>query len=176
MSQVDPEIAGASHAVASAQQNLESVSAKLASASAAYDQVGLRVVALDVKRDDIIGRRLRGDQRPSDAVDLALVDADRQALAPILAEAQAAVSAARSPVQQAKRDLDLQKQNLQLVEGRIKLAALVDYATQLGDLLSETIKQIDDLNPRVGGGRSPWAPPRELYHALHRRAAQYGLL
>jgi chromosome segregation ATPase len=176
MSQVAPEIAEAAHTVATAQQHLENASTKLASASEEYGQVQQRVVSLNAKRDDIILRRQRGDQRPNDAAELALVDADRQGLAPILAEAQAAMDAARGPVQQAKRELDLSKENLQIIEGRLTMAALVEHATQLGDLLSATIKRLDDLHSRVGGGRLPWAPPRDLYLALHRRAAQYGLL
>jgi hypothetical protein len=176
MSQVDPEIADAAHAVASAQQHLENASAKLATAGVEYEQVEQRVVALNVKRDDIVSRRLGGDQRPGDAAELALVDADRQALAPILAEVQAAMDAARGPVQQARHAVEVSKQNLKLVEDRRAMAALLEHATQLGDLLSTTIKRLDDLHSRVGGGRLPWAPPRDLYQALHRRAAQYGLL
>lgn len=176
MSHVDSEIAGAAHSVATAQQQLETASAKLASASDEYERVEQRIVALNVSRDGIISRRVGGDQRSGDAAELALVDADRQALAPILAEAQAAMNAARGPVQQAKRAVDLAKQNLQIVEDRQAMAKLLDHATQLGDLLFETIKRIDDLHPRVGGGRLPWAPSRELYQALYRRAAQAGLL
>ena len=159
-----------------AQQHLEDASAKLASASEAYHQVEQRVVALNAKRDEIIFRRQRGDQRPNDAADLALVDADRQGLAPILAEAQAAMDAARGPVQQAKRGLELSKQNLQLVEDGLAMAALLEHATKLGDLLFATLKQIDELHPRVGGGRVPWAPSQDLYQALLRRASSHGLL
>jgi hypothetical protein len=173
---VDPEIVGAAQSVATAQQNLENTSAKFASAGEEYSLVEKRVVALNDKRDNIVSRRLGGDQRPGDAADLALIDADRQALASILAEVQAAMDAARGPVQVAKRAVDLSKQNLQLVEERLAMAALLEHATQLGDLLSTTIKRLDDLHSRVGGGRLPWAPPRDLYQALHRRAAQYGLL
>jgi chromosome segregation ATPase len=176
MSQVNHEIAGAAHTVASAQQQLENASAELASASEAYNQVGQRVIALNAKRDGIILRRQRGDQRPDDAAELALIDADRQGLDPILAEAQAAMDAARGPVQQAKRGLELSRQNLQLVEDGLAMTALLEHATQLGDLLSATIRRLDELHPRVGGGRLPWAPSRDLYQALHRRAAQYGLL
>ncbi|WP_158933015.1 hypothetical protein [Acidisphaera sp. S103] len=176
MSHVDSEIAGAAHSVATAQQQLESASAKLASAGEQYELVERRVVALNVKRDNIVSRRVGGDQRPSDAAELALIDADREALAPILAESQEEMAAARGPVQAAKRAVDLSKQNLQLVEDRLAMAALLEHAAQLGDRLYATIKQLDDLHSRVGGGRLPWAPPRDLYQALHRRAAQYGLL
>jgi chromosome segregation ATPase len=171
----DNTIADAAFAVSTAHAHVQRASAELAAANAQYDQIAERVAALDATRAEIIARRQRGNLQPDDGAQLELAAADREGLSGILAEAEAVVTAARGPGQEARQALSEAQRGLQIAEDTAAMGRLVEHAGRLDALMLATTGQIAEVQARLGHtGRPAWAPSAELYRELRKLTAAVG--
>ena len=169
-------INSASAAVAAAAAHAQKGAAALARAQERRSRIEGRIQGLEGKRAAIIARRARGQHEADDAGTLALLDADLVGLKELVAEADAAVAAARAPAESAQQAASAARLMLDRTQAEATEAALVAHAVTLDGLLLETIKQIADASARIGRPQMTWKPSDALAGALRRIMAARGML
>ena len=164
----NPAILAATRQIAASVAQHQKAADALVAAEAARHRVVERIAALDASRADIIARRQRGEVLPDDGPSLALIGADREALAAMLPDADGVVNAARAPVQVAGNALAAAQQGLQQTEDEAAELALTAHAAKLDALLLDTVTHLGAVHGRLGRQRSTWCPSRPLSDALRR--------
>ncbi|UKJ74243.1 hypothetical protein [Azospirillum brasilense] len=155
---------------------VERTAEPLAAANKKYERIQIRMADLDRQRADLIARRQRGEQHPDDAANMTLIDADREGLAALLEEASAAVAAARKLHEDAKRAVDVARHQLQRTENEGVEESLIEHASKLDELLLATVKQLDEVRKRLGGGRPTWSPSNAIMNEFNRLRLQRGVM
>lgn len=173
---VNPAIQAAALQLAQAEAWGERTAEPLAAANEKYERIQARIADLDRQRADLIARRQRGEQHPDDAANMTLIDADREGLAVLLNEAGAAVVAARRPHEDAKREVEAARHQLQRTEDEATEKALTDHLHRLDTLMLEALQQLLETNRRIGTTRPTWGPSRPLRDELRRIQAALGTL
>ena len=171
-----PAITAAAGFVASATARLDAANATLAEAEAAGQRARARVAALEQERQAITARRAGGTHEDGDAGRLALIAADTEGLAPLVAEAQAVASVARQKAEVEQRLVANARQQLARAEDEAVLAALTDHARRLDTLLVTTLTEARQVYLRLGVGKPPFAPSPALVLEIRKVAAAHGLL
>lgn len=174
---IPPAITAAAGFVASATARLDAAKAALQAAEKSAAAVRVRVAALGAERAAIIQRRAGGTHEDSDAGSLALIAADLEGLAPLVAEADAAVAEAHNKAAAEEHLVANARAQLERAEAGTQLAALVEHAQRLDVLLTATLAKVAEAAARIGApGRPPYAPTPGLVLAIRRHAAAHGLL
>lgn len=160
-------------AIEAAAQSVAHALTAAARAGAAFDEasnqhqkIADRIHALDAERVGIVARRAAGDHRPDDGARLALIEADKQGLAGLEAEALATVHAARGPAEAAKRAVAGARMMLDREEAETTETALINHAVQLDALLLSTVRQIAEVGQRTGRAMPAWGPSAALAKEL----------
>jgi len=164
----NPVIVAAARQIAAAAAQHEKAADGLACARAARARIADRIAVLDASRGEIIARRQRGEVLPDDGGQLALISADREALAAMVFDADGVVASALAPVQAAENAVAMARQGLRQVEDEAAEGALVAHAAVLDGLLLETVGRLADVNGRLRRPRPAWGPSRPLGEALRR--------
>ena len=174
---IPPTITAAAGFVASATARFDTAMAALQAAEKSAAAVRGRVVALDAERATIIQRRAGGQHEDGDGARLALIAADLEGLAPLQAEADAAVSEARRKVEGEEHLVANARQQLDRAEAEAQLTALVQHARALDTMMVSTLAKIAQTSARIGApGKPPFAPSPALVLEMRRHAAAHGLL
>jgi hypothetical protein len=165
-------IQSAAIALATARAKTEVTSAEFEQSCEREMQIASRIDILDSKRDQIIGRRQRGDQKPDDGVSLALIAADREGLAPLLRDAKSATAEVRNRCLATQSFVDAAVLALQQVEDQKSEADLIEHARRLDTLLLETVQRFNVVRKRVWGGTAKWGPSKALALELRKLQAE----
>jgi uncharacterized Ntn-hydrolase superfamily protein len=167
----------AAHAVAEAEHEQVKAAAALLAEQETCAGIEARLAAIESDRAAIVGRRAGGDRRPDDAARLALLDADREGLRALLAEADAAVAAARGPSEQAERVLAAARFQLARCQDAAVEAAVLDHVRALDTAMLNAIAELEAVATRMGRtGRPAWSASSALYLKLRTLAAARGEL
>jgi hypothetical protein len=164
----NPAIVAAARQIAAAAAQHDKAADGLACARAARARIADRIAALDASRGEIIARRQRGEVLPDDGGQLALISADREALAAMIPDADGVVASALMPAQAAENAVAMARQGLQQAEDEAAEAALAAHAAKLDALLLATVEHLSGLNSRLRRVRPAWGPSRLLSEALRR--------
>jgi chromosome segregation ATPase len=166
-----PAIKAAASALAEVKQTTETAASTLAEAQASRAQVAERIVALEAERAAIASERKAGADKPDHGARLAIIGMDLEDLADMLAEADAAVAAARAGSQSAAGHVASAQRALDRETDTETLSRLVVHAEKVDGVLLGTIQEINAACGRLGrpAGREPWAPSIQLAEALQRR-------
>jgi hypothetical protein len=122
---------------------------------------------LEGERASIIARRQQGDRRDDDGPRLALLDADREGLAGILAEKDAAVAAATAAAEAARRTLGTARYTFEREVDLREEAALDERLIEMDGLLLAAVTRANEVARRLGRGRPAWSPSQALWSALY---------
>jgi len=165
------QIKTAASALTAAKQTSKTAAATLAEANDNRAQVASRIAALEAERGAIIAERGAGKVCPDHGTRLALIAADLEGLAELLAEADATVSAARAASQSASGHVATAQRALDREADTETLSRLVAHAEKVDGILLGTIQEINAACGRLGrpAGREPWVPSVQLAEALQRR-------
>ena len=170
-------IAAAARAVAEAEVSHAVATEALSRARQDRADIADRAGAISVTRADIVARRRAGDARDDDGAMLALLAADAEGLATLLAEADAAEIAVRAPFDAATAVLVNARFQLARAQDEAVEIVLVDHASKLDAALLATIGELEAVGKRVGRtGRPLWGASRMLYDRLRSLAAVRGEL
>jgi hypothetical protein len=170
----NPAILAAARQIAAAAAEHEKASVALEGAHTARQRIVDRLTALDVKRGEIVARRGRGDLLPDDGGQLALIGADREALAAMIPDADGVVASARAPALAAEQAIAVARQVLEQAQDEAAEVALAEHAAKLDALLLTTVTELGGLNSRLRRVRPAWGPSRPLSEALRRLQLQNG--
>lgn len=170
----NPALQAAAHQVARAEAEVDRTLQPLAAANAQCDRLQARLAELDRQCATLLARRQAGEVHADDASSLSLIDADRAGLSELLREADDAVAAARKPHEDAKNALASARYQLGRAEAEAEEAALVAHAGQLESRVLETVRRLDDVRKRLGGGRPAWAPSPAIVGEFNRLRLQKG--
>jgi chromosome segregation ATPase len=163
---INPAIAAAAQHLADAELKTQNA---IDSHSAAENEVAVvrsRLADLEIQRRAVIQRRAEGDQRSDDGATLALLTADIEGLAGILARREADAAATRAAAQTAVRSLQAARAALERTEHQAVEQQLVAHADGLADSLEKTVAALRDVRSKLGGGRLGWTPKRSLADEL----------
>lgn len=166
MPTTDNDLLRAGEQIAVAEQRLNAAKAALSAAEVERDAVAARIRKLDAVRAEIVARRQRGETRGDDGAVLELAAADREGLAAILAEREAAVAAAQAPAQTAQRALESARFTFVRLEAAMAEDALRERLEHLAGLMAQAIDELREERGKLGGGKLPWAPSRALMDRL----------
>ena len=175
MSDTTP-ITTAAQRVATAEAAVSAAAARSVETAQAADHLRHRLSTLTVERAAIIKRRSGGEHLPDDGATLALIEADRDGLRDMLAEAASASAEAKQRADAADAVASAARDQLAHAENEEVLRRLVAHATELDRVLLETTKQLRDLGAKIGISRPMWAPSMELGVELRRLLAAAGRL
>jgi hypothetical protein len=165
---VPAAIQAAAAAVADAEVAFELAATEHGSAASETAKLRDRLADLEARRAEIVSRRQVGDCRADDGADLALIAADGEGLAALLAEAQAAETPLRQKADAATTALANARMLLQRAEDEAAEAQLIAHARRLDGLLLETISQLAEVGQRLGRPVPPWGASPELREKLRR--------
>jgi hypothetical protein len=166
-------IRAAAAVVASADARHRRAAEDLRAAEGRLRVVETRIAAKASARDAIVSRRLAGDERSDDAAELALVDADREALTGLLDDAERVTAEQRIPAQAAAQALSAAHAQVRDAEVAAEIGAVVAYAGQLDRLLLDATRRLDALSG-ASGRRPAWGASRDLREILRRLALRRG--
>ena len=171
-----PLLAAPAQNVATATKRATAADNALISAAEAEMLVVSGLDDLRARHAAIVARRARGETSVDDGGDLALLAADVEGLAPLLAEAQAGTAAARRAVEHARGQAALARSALASVEAAIEHDARVVHAGALDAVLAGALGRLGELRAALGrGGTLPCAPSPEL-SLVRKLLAQTGRL
>lgn len=160
--------------LAAAQRVSEAAKAKLDAAIAHHDQVAARIADADGRRREMIARCASGDRRPDDALALAVLDADKEELATMAREADAAIAAARQAHETAGNAVSTKKNAMDQAEVTRLEAALASHYEALEGKMLATLARLDQVGRQLHRQRPAVTPSKELRHELRRLAAAFG--
>ncbi|MBU8545787.1 MULTISPECIES: hypothetical protein [Roseomonadaceae] len=169
-------ITAAAQRVATTEAVASAAAARRVETAQAADRLRHRLSALTVERAAIVTRRAGGERLPDDGATLALIEADRDGLRDMLAEAEAASTEAKQRAEAADATASAARDQLALAENEEMLRRLVAHATEMDRVLLETMKQLRDLGAKLGISRPMWAPSMDLGVELRRLLAAAGRL
>ncbi|MGO8915391.1 MAG: hypothetical protein ACLQJR_05735 [Stellaceae bacterium] len=155
------DIENAARAAATARQQTARAKEAMAEAQADADRVKNRVAVLQSERAGIIAAARNGDADPAHALRVGVIDADLADLAPLVADADAAVSKARGAVASAGTVVASAEQQLALATDEELQQHLLEHASRLDELLLATITELRGVWTRRRG-RPTWAPSPAL--------------
>ena len=166
-------VVAAAQAAVAAEARHAAAQTALGATESEADVIRRRILDLDGQRGAIVVRRREGEHRDDDGATLALLDADREGLAQIQAERDAAVAAARGPAEAAADALASARYALRRAEALAAERAVMEHAEELQQRLLEALAQLAEIGQQLGrGGRSAWHPSGDLMDALHKLHAQ----
>jgi hypothetical protein len=163
---VDPAIAAAATALAAAEINAEAETALLRGAEGRLGDLRGKHIAMTKRRSEIGARRARGEKQLDDAGELALIAADAEALAGIIAEHDGAVAAAHAGAVRAVRQLDTARVGLTWAEARSLEADAKQVADDLQERLLSAVATLRGARDVLGGGPLRWLPSTALMAVL----------
>lgn len=166
-------IAAASKQVAAAERDHARAMKALTAAIGERDKRAGLLAGLNGQRAAVVARRQAGDRQPDDAAQLALLEADREGMNALLAEAEAAVALAQEPVNAAMQAVSVARHSLEQAVATAEEEALLAHAVVLDGLMLETVQRLERLR---AGGNPKWGPSPELRLALRRLSSMRGEL
>lgn len=171
---MNTEINIAARAVVLADEQVARLAEPLAAARVALDRVRSRIESLHAARQQIVQRRAAGVEEADDGARLALIQADSEGLAELLAEADAAVTAAEGPAQEAVSAASTARNQLARQELLETDRAITDHAQKLETLLIEAITKANASAAALGLPYSKYFASPALVTALKNRAIRSG--
>lgn len=167
-------IAAASRQLAAAEREHARALKSLTAAIGERNKRAGRVDVLHGEREAVVARRQAGDRQPNDAAQLLLLEADREGMNALLAEAEEAVAVAQAPVNASMQAMSTARQLLDQAVAAAEEEALLAHAVVLDGLMLETVQRLERL--RAGAGQPKWGPSAELRAALRRLSSMRGEL
>jgi hypothetical protein len=161
-------IRAAALALAGARQKVTSTAGALAEAQSVRDGLKTRVTALEMERASIIGATRSGDNHPTHALRVGVIDADLQDLAPMTEDANAGVASAQAQDQEARQAVVRAEQQMAMSEDAELEARLAAHARALDTLMLATLNELTAVGKRVGRSRPVFTPSPELANILQR--------
>lgn len=161
-------IQSAAVAVVEAEAEAERTTAARQAAEAKVDELRERLVALEQRKGEIIARRQQADCRDSDAGDLALIAADSEGLASLLAEANAAFVSIRQAAETAGAALAQTRDRLRRAEDEVLEGKLLDHVRRLDELMLAAIAEIEAVDQRLGRPVPSWGASAALREKIRR--------
>ena len=162
----DLAIEAAARALAAAELEAEAETALLRGAEARLGDLRSKMAAMVERRREIGERRSRGHKELDDAGELALIGADAEALAAIIAEHDGDVATAHSGAVRAIRLVDAARVGLTLCEARALEAAAQQAADDLQERLLLAVNTLRGARDVLGGGQIRWLPSADLMRVL----------
>lgn len=132
--------------------------------------------ALAARRVAIVGRRQSGQHDPEDGATLALIAADGEGLAALLAEAKVVTDGARAHEAEGRRALALAREALAQAEAEIEIGAVVAHLGALDSAVVASLGRLNELQAALHRSGLPFIPSVEMAQGLRRLLAQAGRL
>ena len=150
---------------------LAAANSALAEAATLNDRVTGQIAVLTERRTVIINRRAGGMQKPGDAAELALIQADVEGLGSIASEAAAGLAEARKASVAAAAARARAADALSEAEDAALSGGLHERLEALATILADTLRR-DDVLLKRRRLKPGWVAPHPSLTALQKRAAE----